>query len=194
MNGDRMTFGDAYSGAVLSGNLQQFEYRISNPDRLMALAFCDRKMGSEMYRAKTANDPQKIREMKALWRADLLKTARARHWRVKLPVVVEVPDKIEICEVMLPMRHVWLVADVSLKTWLLDVCPECTGRKFQLLNPESDGKQVLSEKACQACGGSGRLVPDVSDRALIDFVEEAIRILRTRYETIGRRATKRLRQ
>jgi hypothetical protein len=188
---DRPTFADSYARAAHSGNLRQVENRISDPDRLIALAVTDRRLGSPLYRSRAANDASKVRELRALWRNDLLTVARNRHWHVRLPVIVESPDQIEVCDVAMPTRFVWLVADTSIMSWLLDVCPSCCGRRFELLD-ESAGRGVLTDRPCKSCAGTSFAKPVINPAFLQSFLEDSIEILKRRYERIGAKARTKL--
>lgn len=194
-----MAFDDQYGRAVVSGNLKQTEaWRVSDPDRLMALAFTDRRLGSHLYRARIVNDAQKYRELRDMWRAELREIARKRRWTVMLHAQLT-PAYMELCEVIVPPSYCFAIADASLRAWIFDVCPACLGRRFELLEGlDLEGRQVLSDRACKECEGTGKAKLRITDvdpvpaRVIEKLVEESVRLLSGRYESVTRRASKRM--
>ena len=193
MNGDdRAGFAEVYGRATQSGNLKHDMARPTDPDKLIALALTDRRLSAPMFRAKVANDAAHIRNLIALWRADVMAVARHNHWCVPMRVQVT-PTHAEVLPVYLPGMFVWAIADASIHAWLWDVCPACTGRKFSLAIDGGSGKSVLSDKACVACAGTGRSVPDVQPVSLMPFVEKCLGTLRGRFERAEKQAKAKLR-
>lgn len=185
------TFAESYGRATLSGDLSHSDRRISDPDRLMALALTDRRLVSEMFRSKVSNDAAAIRNLIAMWRADVVAMARRGHWTVKMPVNID-QVHIEVLPVYLPVLYCWSVADASLNFWLFDVCQACQGRKFQLIDGPDGGKRSLSDKICPSCNGDGHVKPSVHPAILDGFLKQAIDALEGRFQSAQRRANRKL--
>lgn len=183
-------FADHFAQAALSGNLRQREFKISHPDTLMAFAMVDTHLSTFAYRTKVANDPAAFRRLKAMHRADVKKLAEKRHWTIPLMVEIE-PNHRELFQVSMPLRYVWNISDASMESWVMDVCPACTGRRFELMDG-TDGRRVLSDIPCRACAGGGKSLPMVEPISLLPFVGQVIEILTRRFESVGRAANKKL--
>lgn len=183
-------YADRYAQAALSSDLRQRAFAVSSPDVLAAFALIDTHLSTYAYRAKVANDPAAFRRLRAMHRADVKRIAEKRNWQVPLLVEIE-PNVREVCQVHMPLRYVWSIADASLDSWVMDVCPACTGRRMELMDG-SDGRRVLSDIPCKACNGGGKSVPMVEPLNLLPFVEQMMEILARRFENVGRAANKKL--
>lgn len=63
----------------------------------------------------------------------------------------------------LPKRMLHDIAEAALCYWLTDVCRACKGVKFETKD------QVLTDKACKRCGGTGKERPPAAQDCGIDL-------------------------
>lgn len=133
-----------YSRALVSSNLKCDE-RHYDTDTIKAVALCGVPLGGLLLRAKlatTESNAANIFELKRAWLDVVAKTAFMKSW----------PDKISVKKVVA----------ASLEYWLNDTCPECTGRKSDMI----DNTPCLSGVECKTCGGTGkRAIPCDSTHA-----------------------------
>lgn len=196
---DRPTFVESYARATQSTNLRHSERVITDTDRLAAMAWADRQLASDTYRAKAANDAQAIRKLHALWAEQCDLIAVKRRWTAT--ATAEFKGKKMSMTVPLPQTMVHKVAKQSLDHWLFDVCPHCCGRKYKLLGelmaedglaPPPEGRDVLSDAPCTHCNGTGRSPLDVEPQELKPLVERALLILQERYDDFEQKARRKL--
>lgn len=154
-----------YTRAVGSGNLRNDELHF-DADVLMAMALSS-NYGGLLCRAKYHNDPVAYRQLKDQWTWIVSTKAQRRDWPVHIPI-----DK---------------VASISLKMWIYDGCPACTGRKKEtIFNTPS-----LSAKDCNLCNGTGK-VELRCDQRIRDYVLDMIEELHADERKAMARARKKL--
>lgn len=202
---DKPGVGEQYGRATQSSDLRHRQRVVADPDRLAAMAWSDRRLATSVYRAKVANDPFAVRELREKWRQECMKMADRRRWTVVLPAQRVGNAKQVLVEVAIPTLLVYEVARLSIQHWLFDVCPDCIGRKYRLqvdvltemgaITPEQAaaiGRDVLSDDLCKSCGGTGKPAYDAPEY-LLPLVKAAVESLETRYREAGGNAIRRLR-
>lgn len=136
-----------YSRAVGSGNLRDDPQHFDTA--VLAAVALSSSYGGLLFRAKYFNDASSYRRLLAQWTWIVSTKAQRRDWPVHIPI-----DK---------------VARVSLKMWIYDGCPACTGRRKEtIFNTPS-----LSAKDCTLCGGTGK-VELRCHPAIRDYVRDMI--------------------
>jgi hypothetical protein len=70
----------------------------------------------------------------------------------------------------LPKRTLHTIAEAALCYWLTDTCRSCKGVKFEKLE---SNEQVLSDKPCKRCKGTGKEVPPNAPDVGLDDLENS---------------------
>lgn len=120
-----------YARATTSSNLKCDDSH-HDVDALMAVALCGVPLGPLLIRAKIGNEESAYRALQPAWLDVVAKTAFMKNW----------PEKIKVK----------VVAEKSLRHWMNDACPTCTGRKSDRI----DNTPCLSGVDCVDCGGTGK--------------------------------------
>lgn len=200
---DRVTFAEQYGSATGSSHLRH-QTGPCDTDKLMAMAWADRGMASEIYRAKIANDPVEIRRLFDIWYGEVAQLSIRKRWTIVVPAETSDGKKVK-ATIFLPALLVREVSRRSLEHWLFDICHVCNGRKYRLLrdvlvergaNPEVaaiHGRDVLSDDLCPACQGTGKR-PLYCPSSILPLVQAALERLEHRYHEAGREAIRRLSQ
>lgn len=203
----RAGFAVEYAHATQSSDLRVRE-RPCDVDKLMALAWADRRLASAAYRAKVANEAASIRALHELWRIEVERMAQDKRWTVDVPAQLVDGGAWVRARVFVPRVLLIEVARISLDHWLFDVCAVCCGRKYRLLRdvlvdagavPEvaavhsrdAHGREILSDDLCPACNGTGK-APLAAPKKLEPLVKRALDSLNGRYHAAGADAIQRL--
>jgi hypothetical protein len=127
-----------YARATQSNNLKSDEFH-HDVDSLAAVAMST-ELGSMLFRVKFANDATSYVKLAQTWEWEVKKRAALAGWPV------HVKDE--------------TVAKTSLKHWLNDLCPACTGKGVQ----KKAFEETLSDDACEVCEGGGKRPIECADQ------------------------------
>lgn len=133
-----MTFIQRYARAAISSDLTSDAYH-SDTDRLAAAALsgedgaASRTLGTLLFRVKFSNDASSYSMLLSKWVEIVTKKASNRDWPTNIKPAI--------------------IADKSLSFWVNDVCPACTGKKYEAV---ANVPNVLSDNLCRVCDGTGR--------------------------------------
>lgn len=72
--------------------------------------------------------------------------------------------------VMLPKRVLHTISEATVCYWLTDVCRACHGVKFEKLEAN---EQVLSDKPCKRCKGTGKESPPNAQDVGLDEIDNS---------------------
>lgn len=120
---------ERYSAATRSSNLRDSPTH-HGTDVLAAMALVG-GMGGLLIRLKVGLDHTSYPQALEQWRDRVTQMADRRHW----------PTSIQ------PAR----VANESMKYWLNNICPECTGLKYV----KHEKSPTLQSECCPCCDGTG---------------------------------------
>ena len=138
--------------ATTSSNLKCDDLHF-DADLIASSGFVARKrgLGALAFWSKYAQDTQKTKELlrELLTKFMGMKRAERSH---------------------LPKRTLHAIAEAALCYWLTDVCRACKGVKYEKL---AANEQVLSDKPCKRCKGSGKEAPPSAHDVGLDDLENS---------------------
>lgn len=118
-------------------------------DKLLAVGMSAqrRPLALALHRVIYAQDASAYEEARHLLRKHVYAKALKEEWIVRYRKINAAPKPVDLRR----------FSDAVL-TWMLnDVCPECSGRKFSLMESTiSHGARVLAPRLCPVCHGSGK--------------------------------------
>jgi hypothetical protein len=136
-----------YARATQSNNLKSDEFH-HDVDSLAAVAMST-ELGSMLFRVKFANDATSYVRLAQTWEWEVKKRAALAQWPIQINDA--------------------MVAKASLKHWLNDLCPACTGKGVQ----KKPFEDALSDDACEICEGTGKRPVDCHPR-IKEYVEQMV--------------------
>lgn len=136
-----------YARAVQSNNLKSDEFH-HDVDSLAAVAMST-ELGSMLFRVKFANDHTSYVKLAQTWEWEVKKRAALAQWPI------HIKDE--------------TVAKTSLKHWLNDLCPACTGKGVQ----KKAFEETLSDDPCEVCEGTGKRPVECEPR-IKEYVEQMV--------------------
>jgi len=158
---------EKYARSVNSSNLRD-DSRHHATDVLAAVALCQTRLASKLFRVKYAADASSYTALLAEWTEIVTFKSLLRVWPIEVS-----PKK---------------VARLSLEHWLNDVCPACFGTGFEA---DQNNPQLLSECACRACNGTARRAIQVKHN-LMDYVRDMVEALECMTLQAGDQAMRKL--
>jgi hypothetical protein len=160
-----MSIAEKYARSTQSSNLKDDEQH-HNTDSLAAMAL-SKRLGSELFRVKYANDSTSYNRLLIEWRVIVANKAGHRKW----------PDHIS------PN----FVAKEALDYWINPICLICEGRGFhQRINSAG-----AFEYDCLPCGNTGKR-PTPGNSRNKRFIEDMVETLNDMERVAGGLAIKRL--
>jgi len=158
---------EKYTRSVNSSNLKDDEQHHAT-DALAAVALCETRLATKLFRVKYAADATSYAALLAEWTDIVTFKSLLRTWPVEVS-----PKKI---------------ARLSLDHWLMDVCSECFGTGFKALpsNP-----RVLSDTYCKICNGTAKR-PIHAKHNLVDYVRDMVECLEAMTVQAGGEAVRKL--
>lgn len=143
---------EKYTRAVASSNLRDDGHHHST-EVLAAVALCQTRLASKLFRVKYAADATSYAALLADWTEIVTFKSLLRTWPVEVS-----PKKI---------------ARLSLDHWLNDVCPTCFGTGFQAAPGHVN---ILSDIPCRACKGTAKR-PIQAKHNLMTYVADMVESL-----------------
>lgn len=146
---DKATIGERVGLAEQSSDLTLRLRSGCDADKLLAVGMAAqrRPLALALHRLIFAQDHSAYVECRTLLRHHVLSTAIRDAWIVKWKRVEAAPQPADLRK----------FADAVLTWRVNDACPECTGRKYMLLDSTvPDGPRVLAPRLCPKCHGTGK--------------------------------------
>lgn len=158
---------EKYARSVNASNLKDDEFH-HKTDVLAAVALCQTRLATKLFRVKYAADATSYSVLLAEWTEIVTFKSLLRTWPIEVS-----PKK---------------VARLSLDHWLNDVCLACFGTGFATVPGHMS---MLSDLPCKACNGTAKR-PVQAKHNLKNYVTDMVESLDSMAVTAGNEAIKKL--